>query len=275
VDDNLITGKILLKILTNEFKHQIKFISSSSEALNLLSQDIYDLVFMDIDMPEKSGVKTCMQKAKQQQLHFSEEEKRKKKEKIKEENRRRLKEELEKKAILLDSETGIFDYVIESIYNTVKSDEAEEIANTIKIKVEDIENSIYTPKNRPKGRYQARVRDLYTKMTQSQLWDIVSKLGKVKKIINTWAIPINNKPLVRILLEKEEFANYKDKVKALNMRIRYFTKKLECKEDIEQKMQEVPNKESSNSTNNKKELTRSDTKADKRNGIAEKNNTET
>ncbi|RIA99990.1 kinase-like domain-containing protein, partial [Gigaspora rosea] len=45
VDDNLITGKILSKILTKEFKHQVKFISSGSEALNLLSQDIYDLEF--------------------------------------------------------------------------------------------------------------------------------------------------------------------------------------------------------------------------------------
>ena len=61
VDDNLITSKILSKILTKEFKHQVKFISSGSEALNLLSQDIYDLVFLDIDMPELSGVKTCIE----------------------------------------------------------------------------------------------------------------------------------------------------------------------------------------------------------------------
>ncbi|KAF0366332.1 CheY-like protein [Gigaspora margarita] len=45
IDDNLINGKILSKILTKEFKHQVKFISSGSEALNLLSQDIYDLEF--------------------------------------------------------------------------------------------------------------------------------------------------------------------------------------------------------------------------------------
>ncbi|CAG8759066.1 21146_t:CDS:2 [Gigaspora margarita] len=60
VDDNLITGKILSKILTKEFNHQVTFISSGSEALNLLSQDVYDLVFMDIDMPELSGIETSI-----------------------------------------------------------------------------------------------------------------------------------------------------------------------------------------------------------------------
>ncbi|CAG8810852.1 16225_t:CDS:2, partial [Gigaspora margarita] len=52
--------KILSKILTKEFKHQVKFILSGNEALNLLSQDIYDLVFMDIDMPELSGIETSI-----------------------------------------------------------------------------------------------------------------------------------------------------------------------------------------------------------------------
>ncbi|CAG8831093.1 31664_t:CDS:1 [Racocetra persica] len=61
IDNNLITGKILSKILIKEFKHQVKFISSGSEALNLLSQDIYDLVFLDIDMPKLSSVKTCIE----------------------------------------------------------------------------------------------------------------------------------------------------------------------------------------------------------------------
>ncbi|CAG8492912.1 11856_t:CDS:2 [Dentiscutata heterogama] len=56
VDDNLITSEILSKILTKKFKHQVICISSSSEALNLLSQDIYDFIFMDIDMPILSGI---------------------------------------------------------------------------------------------------------------------------------------------------------------------------------------------------------------------------
>ncbi|KAF0524955.1 CheY-like protein [Gigaspora margarita] len=59
-DNNLITGKILSKILTKEFNHQVTFISSDSEALNLLSQDVYDLVFMDIDMPELSSIETSI-----------------------------------------------------------------------------------------------------------------------------------------------------------------------------------------------------------------------
>ncbi|CAG8530972.1 7505_t:CDS:2 [Cetraspora pellucida] len=60
VDDNLITGKILSKILTKEFNHQVTFVPSGNEALNKLSQNIYDLVFMDIDMPELSGVETSI-----------------------------------------------------------------------------------------------------------------------------------------------------------------------------------------------------------------------
>ncbi|CAG8602448.1 38202_t:CDS:2 [Gigaspora margarita] len=60
VDDNLITGKILSKILTKEFNHEVTCVSSGNEALNILSQTIYDLVFMDIDMPELSGVETSM-----------------------------------------------------------------------------------------------------------------------------------------------------------------------------------------------------------------------
>ncbi|CAG8729466.1 15477_t:CDS:1, partial [Racocetra fulgida] len=60
VDDNLITGKILSKILTKEFNHQVTCVSSGNEALNKLSQNVYDLVFMDIDMPELSGVETSI-----------------------------------------------------------------------------------------------------------------------------------------------------------------------------------------------------------------------
>ncbi|CAG8793778.1 7961_t:CDS:2 [Gigaspora margarita] len=47
---------MLSKILTKEFNHQVIFISNGSEDLNLLSQDVYDLVFMDIDMPELFGI---------------------------------------------------------------------------------------------------------------------------------------------------------------------------------------------------------------------------
>ncbi|CAG8736568.1 6219_t:CDS:2, partial [Dentiscutata erythropus] len=60
VDDNLITGKILSKILSKEFNHQVTCVTSGNEALNLLSKNIYDLIFMDIDMPELSGIETSM-----------------------------------------------------------------------------------------------------------------------------------------------------------------------------------------------------------------------
>ncbi|CAG8854959.1 11569_t:CDS:1, partial [Gigaspora margarita] len=60
VDDNLITNKILSKILTKEFNHQVTSISSGGEALKILSKAHYDIVFMDIDMPELSGIDTSI-----------------------------------------------------------------------------------------------------------------------------------------------------------------------------------------------------------------------
>ncbi|CAG8721263.1 1808_t:CDS:2 [Gigaspora margarita] len=60
IDNNLITGKILSKILTKEFNHHVTLILSSSKVLNILFQDHYDLVFMDIDMLELSGIETSI-----------------------------------------------------------------------------------------------------------------------------------------------------------------------------------------------------------------------
>ncbi|CAG8853923.1 13813_t:CDS:1, partial [Gigaspora margarita] len=60
VDDNLITNKILSKILTKEFNYQVMSILSGGEALKILSKAHYDIVFMDIDMPELSGIDTSI-----------------------------------------------------------------------------------------------------------------------------------------------------------------------------------------------------------------------
>ncbi|RIB21657.1 hypothetical protein C2G38_2034222 [Gigaspora rosea] len=79
-----------------------------------------------------------------------EEMQRKEKEKNKEEKRKKKEEEeLErKKAILLDSETETFDYAIESLYNSVKTEGFKEKVEAIEVKIEDIEESIHAPKNR-------------------------------------------------------------------------------------------------------------------------------
>ncbi|CAB4377698.1 uncharacterized protein OCT59_003873 [Rhizophagus irregularis] len=60
VDDNIITGKILAKILEKEFNHKVKCVVSGNEALELLSNEMFDIVFMDIDMPKQNGVETCI-----------------------------------------------------------------------------------------------------------------------------------------------------------------------------------------------------------------------
>ncbi|CAG8782901.1 204_t:CDS:2, partial [Acaulospora morrowiae] len=54
------TGKILSKILEKEFNHQVTCVISGSEALAELSKSMFDVVFMDIDMPEQSGVETSL-----------------------------------------------------------------------------------------------------------------------------------------------------------------------------------------------------------------------
>jgi CheY-like chemotaxis protein len=60
VDDNIITGKILAKILEKEFNHKVTCVISGNEALELLSNENFDIIFMDIDMPKQNGVETCI-----------------------------------------------------------------------------------------------------------------------------------------------------------------------------------------------------------------------
>ncbi|CAG8641672.1 18766_t:CDS:2, partial [Gigaspora rosea] len=56
--------------------------------------------------------------------------------------------EAQLRAILLDSETETFDYAIESLYNSVKTEGFKEKVEAIEVKIEDIEESIHAPKNR-------------------------------------------------------------------------------------------------------------------------------
>ncbi|GBB92433.1 hypothetical protein RclHR1_02000014 [Rhizophagus clarus] len=60
VDDNIITGKILAKILEKEFNHKVTCAVSGNEALELLSNENFDIIFMDIDMPKQNGIETCI-----------------------------------------------------------------------------------------------------------------------------------------------------------------------------------------------------------------------
>src|ERR1043165_2357013 len=60
VDDNIITGKILSKILKKEFNHEVTCVISGNCALQKLSNERFDIVFMDIDMPALNGIETCI-----------------------------------------------------------------------------------------------------------------------------------------------------------------------------------------------------------------------
>lgn len=47
-------------MLEQKFQHQVTCVNSGNEALEQLSTSMFDLVFMDIDMPEQSGVETSI-----------------------------------------------------------------------------------------------------------------------------------------------------------------------------------------------------------------------
>ncbi|KAG9290101.1 hypothetical protein G9A89_010407 [Geosiphon pyriformis] len=60
IDDNIITGKILSKILEKEFGHHVTCLESGEAALEALSQEVFDICFLDIDMPGINGVETTL-----------------------------------------------------------------------------------------------------------------------------------------------------------------------------------------------------------------------
>ncbi|CAG8601549.1 6126_t:CDS:1, partial [Dentiscutata heterogama] len=60
VDDNNITAKMLSKILTKEFGHLTSCTASGKEALNKLSLETFNIIFMNIDIPEISGIETTL-----------------------------------------------------------------------------------------------------------------------------------------------------------------------------------------------------------------------
>ncbi len=63
VDDNKINLKVASKMLL-EFNFDVDMANSGSECLNIIDQKKYDLIFMDIMMPEMNGVET-MKKLKE------------------------------------------------------------------------------------------------------------------------------------------------------------------------------------------------------------------
>ncbi|PKC08226.1 CheY-like protein [Rhizophagus irregularis] len=60
VDDNVITAKLLSKKLSKEFGHDTTCTISGKDALLKLSRETFDIIFMDIDMPELSGIETTL-----------------------------------------------------------------------------------------------------------------------------------------------------------------------------------------------------------------------
>jgi len=55
VEDNFVNQKIIEKILIN-FGHNPKLVNNGQEAIDTLSKETYDLVFMDIQMPVMDGI---------------------------------------------------------------------------------------------------------------------------------------------------------------------------------------------------------------------------
>ncbi len=55
VEDNLINQR-LIKILLKEYDIIVSTASNGNEAIDLCMKDRFDIVFMDIDMPEKNGI---------------------------------------------------------------------------------------------------------------------------------------------------------------------------------------------------------------------------
>lgn len=55
VEDNLINQR-LIKILLKEYNIIVSTASNGNEAIDLCTKDRFDIVFMDIDMPEKNGI---------------------------------------------------------------------------------------------------------------------------------------------------------------------------------------------------------------------------
>src|SRR5438128_2135199 len=66
IDDNVITGRILAKILEKEFGHKVVCLKSGEEALEHLSQQVVDICFLDIDMPGLNGIETAVAIRRQQ-----------------------------------------------------------------------------------------------------------------------------------------------------------------------------------------------------------------
>ncbi|CAJ0896579.1 5209_t:CDS:2 [Entrophospora sp. SA101] len=60
VDDNQLTGTILKRMLRKYFKHDVSCVESGEKALNLLSKEHFNLVFMDVDMPNLTGIETTL-----------------------------------------------------------------------------------------------------------------------------------------------------------------------------------------------------------------------
>jgi len=59
-DDNLLNLEILSIMLQN-LGHQVSMVKNGVEVLNALEQDTFDLILMDINMPELNGIEATMQ----------------------------------------------------------------------------------------------------------------------------------------------------------------------------------------------------------------------
>ena len=57
VDDKRITGELFGYILSNG-QHDIKVVQSAKEAIELIRKQDFDIVFLDIIMPDQDGIQT-------------------------------------------------------------------------------------------------------------------------------------------------------------------------------------------------------------------------
>ena len=57
VEDNLINRKLMIRLLEKK-SHQVKSAQGGLEALEILSKEAFDLIFMDIQMPGMDGLQT-------------------------------------------------------------------------------------------------------------------------------------------------------------------------------------------------------------------------
>ena len=58
VDDDPVNAQIIMKVVRNE-GYNVKFAGSGEAALKLLDEQLFDLILLDVHMPEMNGYEVC------------------------------------------------------------------------------------------------------------------------------------------------------------------------------------------------------------------------